>query len=112
MPALKDILEYKVEQSHSPVAGTGEKEFISKIVEKISRPRQQDRSGQIPSLNLGLQILAQQRKIAALKRKSPGQEVNPRPPQIKPMPAAPASPQQLIIADIVAKEIMALSRTR
>jgi hypothetical protein len=90
------------------------------MVEKISHPQQQDRSGEMPSFNLGQQILAQQRKIAALKRKSPGQEIKPQPVQIKSplgdglrqMPQAPASPQQRIIADIVAKEIMLLTSTR
>jgi len=123
MPAFEDILKDKTIQSptlhsfsdgaaHPPVAGASEKEFISQMVEKISRSQRQDRSGEMPSLDLAKQILAQQRKIAALKRKSPGQEIKPQPAQIKSMPPTPASPQQLIIADIVAKEIMVLTSAR
>jgi hypothetical protein len=120
MPAFEDILKNKATQSHPPVQSAGEKEFVRKMVEKISHPQQQDRSSQIPSLDLGQQILAQQRKIAALKRKSPGplgdalrqQEIKPQLIQIKSMPQAPASPQQRIIADIVAKEILALTGVR
>jgi hypothetical protein len=121
MPAFEDILKNKDTQSHPPIQSAGEKEFVRKMVEKISHPQQQDRSNEIPSLDLGKQILAQQRKIAALKRKSPGQEIKPQPVQIKlmpqknmagSMPQAPASPQQRIIADIVAKEIMILTSVR
>jgi len=112
MPAFEDILKDKTIQAHPPVAGSIEKEFISQMVEKISHPQRQDRSGEMPSLDLAKQILAQQRKIAALKRKSPGQEIKPQPAQIKSMPPTPASPQQLIIADIVAKEIMVLTSAR
>ena len=122
MPAFEDILKHKDSQSHPPVASAGEKEFVRQMVEKISHSQQQDRSGEIPSLDLGGQILAQQRKIATLKRKSPGQENNiyqtskqeikPQLVQIQSMPPAPASPQQKIIAEIVAKEILALASTR
>jgi hypothetical protein len=112
MPAFDDILKGKALQAHPPVVGAGEKEFISQMVEKISHPQQQDRSGEMPSLDLGQQILAQQRKVAALKRKSPGQEIKPQPAQIKSMPEAPPSPHQLIITDIVAKEIMVLASAR
>lgn len=112
MPAFEDILKNKVSQVHPPVQSAGEKEFVHQMVEKISSPQQQDRSGEMPSFDLGQQILAQQRKIAALKRKSPAQEIKPQPIQIKSMPQAPASPQQLIIADIVAKEILFLTASR
>ncbi|MCX5632530.1 MAG: hypothetical protein NTW93_02465 [Phycisphaerae bacterium] len=143
MPACEDILKNKAIQSstlhslgdgvsHPPVQSADEKEFVRKMVEKISHPQQQDRSSQIPSLDLGTQILAQQRKIAALKRKSPlsnnnlsvnkeqvrpfdlaqGRQVQPKALQVSPMPPTPASPQQRIIADIVAKEILILSSAR
>jgi len=120
MPSFGDIMK------KPPANG----EFVSNMVEKISKADNADKSEDMPSLNLGVQILAQQRKIAALKRKSPGKENDPpqmdkqeikfRPIPIIAQPApvvfpirtahtAPASPQQLIIADIVAKEILALS---
>jgi hypothetical protein len=132
MPVFEDILKNKVAQAHPPVQSTGSlvgaepaaarKEFVSRMVEKISRPQQQDRSSEMPSLDLGSQILAQQRKVAGLKRKSPLQNNNsdgdlqqkaqPQKMPVNSMPSAPASPQQLIIADIVAREIMSLSAAR
>jgi hypothetical protein len=123
MPSLGDIMK------KPPANG----EFVSNMVKKISKADKADKSQDIPSLDLGVQILAQQRKIAALKRKSPGREfdlpqTNKQEIKFRPIPvieqpnpvvfktktahtppAAPASPQQMIIADIVAKEILALS---
>jgi len=130
MPSFGDIMKTP------PAKG----EFVSNMVEKISKADNADKSQDMPSLDLGMQILAQQRKIAGLKRKSPGkendtpqidkEEIKFRPipiiaqsvPVVFPVrtinniqiaPAVPAaaqpSPQQLIIADIVAKEILALS---
>jgi hypothetical protein len=124
MPSFGDIMK-------KPSANG---EFVSNMVEKISKADDADKSEDMPSLNLGVQILANQRRVAALKRKSPGkenippqtdkQEITFRPIPIISQPApvvfpirtdqatpvaAPASPQQMIIADIVAKEILALS---
>ncbi|MFA6186077.1 MAG: hypothetical protein WC770_02535 [Phycisphaerae bacterium] len=123
MPSFGDILKKPPAKS----------EFVSNMVEKISKADKADKAQDMPSLDLGVQILAQQRKIAALKRKSPGkenispqtdkQEIKFQPVPIKAQPApavfptrtvhtagaSPASPQQMIIADIVAKEILALS---
>jgi hypothetical protein len=121
MPAFEDILKNKTAQTYPPVQSAGSKEFVRQMVEKISQPQQQDRSGEMPSLDLSQQILAQQRKIAALKRKSPLQngdssinsrQIHPNVSQISSMPPTPASPQQRIIADIVAKEIMILASAR
>jgi len=117
MPTFGDIMKNRPIRS----------EFVSNMVEKISRSNQADKSENIPSLDLGMQILARQRNIAALKRKSPSQENNP--PQtgkqeLKPPPISirmqlphithttPASPQQMIIADIVAREILVFSAAR
>jgi hypothetical protein len=121
MPVFEDILKNKAAQTHPPVQIAGSKEFVRQMVEKIGHPQQQDRSSEIPSLDLAQQILAQQRKIAALKRKSPlqnndssanKQQVHSEASQTSFMPPTPASPHQKIIADIVAKEIMALSAAR
>ncbi len=117
MPTLEDITSQKVFDAHPPVQSANGKEFVHQMVEKISRQQPQDRSSKMPSFDLADKILAQQRKIAALKRKSPPQNDNqppsqPKPVQISSMPPAPASPQQKIIADIVTKEIMALSTAR
>lgn len=97
-----------------------EKEFVSRMVEKISQKADADYSPQMPSFDLGQQILSQQRKIAALKRKSPisntvSADIKKLVPiKIMPlsMPEAPPSPQQKIIADIIAREIQALTTTR
>jgi hypothetical protein len=103
-----------------PAPDSGEKEFVSQIVEKISRGDGQDFSTEVPSFNLGQQILSQQRKIAALKRKSPispdvsntQQSLSMKIPPIQSMPQAPASPQQQIIAEIIAREIQFLTSAR
>jgi hypothetical protein len=101
-----------------PAQDSGEKEFVSQIVEKISRGDGQDFSTEVPSFNLGQQILSQQRKIAALKRKSPTssddvsntqQSLSIKIPPIQSIPQAPASPQQQIIAEIIAREIQVLT---
>ena len=100
------------------------KEFISDIVGKISEGKSEDYTEGMPTFDLGQQILSQQRKIASMKRKSPGSSA-PAPitektqtakPSIKIMPfqtmiEQPMSPQQRIIADIVAREIQALTAT-
>ena len=117
MPTLEDITGKKVSDAHPLVQSANGKEFVHQMVEKISRHQPQDRSSKMPSFNLADKILAQQRKIAALKRKSPLENNNqppnqPKPVHISSVPPAPASPQQKIIADIVAKEIMALSAAR
>jgi hypothetical protein len=121
MPIFDDILKNKSSQPHPPIQSADSKEFVRQMVEKISHSQQQDRSNEIPSLDLGSQILAQQRKVAGLKRKSPLQNNNSpidqqqedQPEQSQSlMPPAPASPQQKIIADIVAKEILVLAGAR
>ncbi|MEN6386680.1 MAG: hypothetical protein ABFD79_15990 [Phycisphaerales bacterium] len=93
-------------------------EFISDIVGKISHAKDEDYTDGMPAFDLGQQILAQQRKIAALKRKSPSAANSVQPtkpaaaPKIKPFEALieqPMSPQQRIIADIIAREIQILT---
>jgi hypothetical protein len=107
-------------------------EFISDIVGKISNAKDEDYTEGMPTFDLGSQILAQHRKIAAMKRKSPGssasapahtttpvaiekvQAKKPVPIQIKSFHAMveqPMSPQQRIIADIIAREIRVLTAT-
>lgn len=117
IPTLEDITGQKPFDAHPPVQSTEGKEFVHQMVEKISRQQAEDRSNNMPSYDLADKILAQQRKVAALKRKSPLENNNqplsqPEPVQISIMPPAPASPQQKIIAEIVAKEILILSSAR
>ncbi len=100
------------------------KEFISNIVGKISEGKAEDYSSEMPSFDLAQQILAKQRNIAALKRRSPGSENTSSSDsvpsqksavQIKPFTAMaeqPMSPQQKVIADIIAREIKALTAGR
>jgi hypothetical protein len=120
MPSFEDIMKNAPEKKAS--GDSAKKEFVSSMVKKISQANHQDRSAEIPSLDLGMQILAQQRKIAGLKRKSPEngsdlqqvseQKISSHPVRIESIPPAPPSPQQMIIADIVTREIMVLSAAR
>jgi hypothetical protein len=117
MPTLGDILKNKTSDADAPIQDPGKKEFVSQMVEKISRSADEDFSSEVPSFNLGRQILAQQRKIATFKRKSPSSPILPNKPlpvtlnimPIQPISQAPASPQQKIIAEIIAREIQTLT---
>jgi hypothetical protein len=117
MPTFGDILKNKTSDANAPIQDPGKKEFVSQMVEKISRSADEDFSSEVPSFNLGRQILAQQRKIAAFKRKSPSSPILPNKPlpvtlnimPIQPISQAPASPQQRIIAEIIAREIQTLT---
>jgi len=100
-------------------------EFISDIVGKISKGKEEDYTDGMPTFDLGAQILAQHRKIAAMKRKSPGTSAAAQSPPIEnnqkikfvpikiipfqPPAEQPMSPQQKIIADIIAREIRTLT---
>jgi hypothetical protein len=120
MPTFGEIMRNKKPAASIPAQDSGEKEFVSRIVEKISRGDGQDFSTEVPSFNLGQQILSQQRKIAALKRKSPSsseasntqQSLSIKIPPIQSIPQTPASPQQQIIAEIIAREIQVLTSAR
>ncbi|PKL47531.1 MAG: hypothetical protein CVV39_05550 [Planctomycetes bacterium HGW-Planctomycetes-1] len=112
MPAFGDIMK----NTDAP-----KQEFVSQMVEKISRQDNEDFSTEVPTFNLGQNILAQQRKIAAFKRKSPlspnvseetRQPESKIPVPIQSIPQPPASPQQKIIAEIVAREIEALTAAK
>ena len=119
MPTLEEIMRNKKSAAYASIRNSDEKEFVSKIVEKIRRGDGQDFSTEVPSFNLGQQILSQQRKIAGLKRKSPlsNDAGNTQPsPSIK-LPSIqsiqpPASPQQQIISEIIAREIKNLTSVR
>jgi len=69
-------------------------------------------TGGIPKFDLAEQIMAEQRKIAATKRKGPGKKAEPpRPPRKAQSTASYAAPprilseQQQIIAEIVSRDI-------
>ena len=74
---------------------------------------------EIPRFDLAEEIMAEQRKIAATKRKAPGKktEAERLEPQAEPVgyttiePPTPASPEQnRIIAEIVARDIERMCR--
>ncbi|MBU1518902.1 MAG: hypothetical protein KKE31_00690 [Planctomycetes bacterium] len=128
MPTFGDIMKNINKSPRRPASretrgqeDTPKKEFVSEMVEKISRQDNEDFSTEVPSFNLGQQILSQQRKIAAFKRKSPlasnisdktRQPVLANPVPIQSIPQAPASPQQKIIAEIVAREIQVMTAVK
>ena len=117
MPTFGDIMKNINKSQH-----TDKKEFVSRMVEKMSQGAEGDFSTEVPSFNLGQQILSQQRKVASLKRKSPvspgiipvntKQFMSAKIESLPPMPEPPPSPQQRIIADIIAKEIRLLTTVR
>jgi hypothetical protein len=116
MPTFGDIMK-----NINKPQDTLKTEFVSQMVEKISRQDNEDFSSEVPSFNLGQHILAQQRKIAAFKRKSPTasnlpeetrQPVSANPVPIQSIPQTPASPQQKIIAEIVAREIQVMTAVK
>lgn len=74
----------------------------------------QDKGG-IPKFDLAEQIMAEQRRISATKRKGPGRKVNTQPQIRKAEPTTSfsvsspiLSEQQLIIAEIVSRDIKKL----
>ena len=77
----------------------------------------QEKAG-IPTFDLAEEIMAEQRKITAIRRKAPGQktEVQDQEPQVQPISystqqSAPGpSEQERIIAEIVARDIERLCR--
>jgi hypothetical protein len=120
MPTFEEIMRNKKAVANTLPQESGEKEFVSRIVEKISRGDGQDFSTEVPSFNLGQQILSQQRKIAGLRRKSPSSndtentQLSPskKIPSIQSISGAPASPQQRVISEIIAREIRILTSAR
>ena len=74
------------------------------------------KGGQIPKFDLAEDIMAEQRKITATKRKPPGQINEPQSPQrVKPnditaQPRVTLSQAKPIITEIVAKDIERLCR--
>ena len=79
-------------------------------IETIEPKETSKKPTEIPKFNLAEEIMAEQRKVVAIKRKAPGLKASA---QSSPKPAAPAdytiSPQlsqeQHIIAEIVARDI-------
>jgi hypothetical protein len=103
----------RVSTGKSPVAGR------APATGRGVKPRGVARQGgEIPTFDLGQQILAEQRKVAAIKRKGPGMRgtAPAKIPQEQPAsdtdgrPGAELSEQDQIIAEIVARDIGRLCR--
>ncbi|MFZ0035061.1 MAG: hypothetical protein WAK60_08765 [Sedimentisphaerales bacterium] len=86
-------------------------------VETLQAPKGQEK-GEIPSFDLAEEIMAEQRKITAIRRKAPGQKTEAQ--RLKPeaqiddhiieQPKPLLSEQERIIAEIVARDIKRLCR--
>ena len=75
---------------------------------------------EIPKFDLAEQIMAEQRKLAAMRRKGPGRKPNPATVAVKseiagpvpavyvPEPVRPSPPAETIIAEIVTRDIRRL----
>lgn len=79
-----------------PVVSINEKEGAETLQEK----------SEIPSFDLAEEIMAEQRKITAIRRKAPGKKTEAQPVDIE----QPLSEQEKIIAEIVARDIERLCR--
>ena len=74
---------------------------IPEFEEILSVSAEQD----VPRFNLGKQILSEQRKVSSSKRKGPGTEPQAQKQEPAGLAPSPASPQQRIIAEIIARDI-------
>jgi hypothetical protein len=95
---------------------TGENTIQSAVAAEISTQKEK---AEIPRFDLAEEIMAEQRKITAVKRKAPGKktEVERLEPQAQPVgyttieqPAPTLPEQDRIIAEIVARDIERLCR--
>jgi len=103
----------QVSTGKSPVAGKTPAKGRGAREQEVAR-----QGSEIPTFDLGQQILAEQRKVAAVKRKGPGMRgaAPPRIPQAQPASGtdgrlgAELSERDRIIAEIVARDIGRLCR--
>jgi len=103
----------QVSAGKSPVAGRAPAKGRGAGTQAVAR-----QGSEIPTFDLGQQILAEQRKVAAVKRKGPGMRgaAPVRVPQAQPAsdadgrPGAELSEQDQIITEIVARDIGRLCR--
>jgi hypothetical protein len=91
---------------------------IETIPAKETAPLPRQEKTEIPSFDLAEEIMAEQRRITAIRRKAPGvkTEVQRLKPEVQPVdhiieePKPALSEQEKIIAEIVAKDIERLCR--
>ncbi len=112
-----DILPPYDNQARQNPGSPGKPKTANKLPDRdVSHPEQQDSA--IPKFDVAEEILAEQRKIIAVKRKAPGRKIEAlseqqdakspghtieQPPQI-------LSEQEQIVAEIVARDIQQLCR--
>ena len=94
--AIEPIPAKKTAPLPRPVVSVNEKEGAETLQEKP----------EIPSFDLAEEIMAEQRKITAIRRKAPGKKTEAQPVDIE----QPLSEQEKIIAEIVARDIERLCR--
>ncbi len=86
----------------------------TKKTDKAAKPAQQQNS--VPKFNLAKEIMAEQRRITAIKRKAPDKKTEPDQPQVQSVKYAIEQPGQVlakqdqIITEIVARDIKRLCR--
>ena len=113
LQAKKDIL--RAGDIMPPYKKTGQEDKSRKpSKEKTAEPASTEQEkGGMPRFDLAEEIMAEQRKISAIKRKAPGKKIEAQKAEkeVEPVsytmgPSTPAQPyQQKIIAEIVARDI-------
>lgn len=101
-----------------PAVSINEKEVVETLEETADSPRCDGGAAGIPTFDLAEEIMAEQRKITAVRRKAPGQknEVQRLKPEVQSVdhiieqPKPVLSEQERIIAEIVAEDIKRLCR--
>jgi hypothetical protein len=99
-------------------AERAEKQIKPREEKSTQSPSTAQGKSEVPRFDLAEQILAEQRKISAIRRKAPGKRIEARKPAVEVGPAhyairppAPRQPyQQQIIAEIVTRDIERLCR--
>ncbi len=91
--------------NHKPAVTRGE----------LVEPTNQHAKHEIPKFDLAEEIMAEQRRITAIRRKAPGKKTEAQRPQPQAQPVGyttekPLSEQEKIIAEIVARDIEKLCR--
>jgi hypothetical protein len=114
----KDIL--RADDIMPPYKKTGQEDKSRKPSEEktAEAASTEQEKGGMPRFDLAEEIMAEQRKISAIKRKAPGERIEAQKAEkeVEPVsytmgPSTPAQPyQQKIIAEIVARDIESLFR--
>jgi len=118
-PPPADTVEIRAEEEKRPREGTVPIpiETIPPPTEPASLPveKAEQEKTEIPRFDLAEEIMAEQRKMTATRRKSPDKKTEIKEPQVRSASyiierPTPESPEQQIIAEIVARDIERLCR--